>query len=234
MGTLKQTLLKVLAGIGMWILLLIFNTRNGEAGLNSVKIVLDVILAVMLVGRDSVLEKRIALGVAVITTVVTFLKIPSWIEMIELLAVIIISVFLLHFFSEDLDTKPKKIVTPKVQAATPNVAEFWKEMNRLNPLFEKYSYSSATGITIQKGILARKLKSINTKVIRIGIDQSVFQRMLGLCDVSFYNSFTGAAYGNDIMHNIKLKSAEELYFTLFGVSPNKNIINLNKRRRGKA
>lgn len=51
MESVKKRLINFCKGFVIWLLLLFFNTRSGEADANGFKIILDVILAIILVGE---------------------------------------------------------------------------------------------------------------------------------------------------------------------------------------
>ena len=51
MESVKSGLLNFCKGFGIWLVLLLLNTRSGEADVNGIKIILDIILAVIFVGN---------------------------------------------------------------------------------------------------------------------------------------------------------------------------------------
>ena len=68
MESIKRGLVNFGKGFGIWIILLLFNTRSGEGDVNGIKIILDVILAVILTGNYRK-GKYMAMLVAILTTV---------------------------------------------------------------------------------------------------------------------------------------------------------------------
>lgn len=214
MDTIKimiSTIKSVFVGIGVWIVLIMFNTRSGEQGLNTFKMILDIMLAALIV-KYIAIERKVAIGVAVSSAVITFLEINPLLEFLLLMVVIIAGGSALFYFSSSHAPTDTFVHERRDRAADFSgvVAGYWKEKNRLNPWFEQYSYSSEEGVSIKKGFLSRTYINIPTTHIRMRIDQSVFQRMIGLCDVSFFNNFNGELYGDEILHNIKMQSAQIL------------------------
>ena len=76
MESIKRGLVNFGKGFGIWIILLLFNTRSGESDVNGIKIILDVILAVILTGNYRK-GKYMAMLVAILTTVITFLPLQA-------------------------------------------------------------------------------------------------------------------------------------------------------------
>ena len=214
MDTIKvmlSTIKSVFLGIGVWIVLIMFNTRSGEPGLNTVKMILDIMLAALIV-KNIAIERKVAIGAAVLSAVITFLEINPLVEFLLLMVVIIAGGTALFYFSSghtpiDAFVHERRDRVADFPGA---VAGYWEEKNRLNPWFEQYSYSSEEGVSIKKGFLSRTYINIPTNHTRMRIDQSVFQRMVGLCDVSFFNNFNGELYGDETLHNIKIQSAQIL------------------------
>lgn len=214
MDTIKvmlSTIKSVFLGIGVWIVLIMFNTRSGEPGLNTVKMILDIMLAALIV-KNIAIERKVAIGAAVLSAVITFLEINPLVEFLLLMVVIIAGGTALFYFSSGHTPTDAFVHERRDRVADfPGaVAGYWEEKNRLNPWFEQYSYSSEEGVSIKKGFLSRTYINIPTNHTRMRIDQSVFQRMVGLCDVSFFNNFNGELYGDEILHNIKIQSAQIL------------------------
>lgn len=212
MDTIKimiSTIKSVFVGIGVWIVLIMFNTRSGEPGLNTFKMIFDIMLAALIV-KNIAIERKVAFSVAVSSAVITFLEINPLLEFLLLMVVIIAGGSALFYFSSSHAPTDTFVHERRDRAADFSgvVARYWKEKNRLNPWFEQYSYSSEEGVSIKKGFLSRTYINIPTTHIRMRIDQSVFQRMIGLCDVSFFNNFNGELYGEEILHNIKMQSAQ--------------------------
>ena len=85
----------------------------------------------------------------------------------------------------------------------------WKSRNWLNP-FESYAYSPDAGVSVCKGIIRRTYSTIPTMTTRAKIHQSIWQRLFGFCDVSFQNNYTGQQFGEEILMNIRFKSARKL------------------------
>lgn len=190
---LKKAILNVFAGIGMCFLLIFLNTRSGEWVLNILKIILDVIIVIIFFGKVEA-EKKVALGVAALSVITTFMNMEPLEEFFVFVGYVLGGVFVLHHF---LEKDKEDIDSPMC----------WEERNHFNPLFEKYSYSYDEGIHISKGFLKRAYINIPTTNIRIRIDQTFFQRLLGLCNVSFSNNYTGKLFGDEMLHNVKLASA---------------------------
>lgn len=87
--------------------------------------------------------------------------------------------------------------------------QIWKTRNFFDP-FERYSYSPNVGVSIHKGIVRKSYSTVPTTTTRARIDQSIWQWLLGLCDVSFQNIYTGQPFGEDCLKNIRFRSAMEL------------------------
>lgn len=193
MESVKSSLIKFCKGFGIWLLLLLFNTRSGEVGVNGFKIVLDIILAVILVGSYRT-GKYIALLAIALTAVVTVLPLSVGLEIFLLIGIAALGGILMKIVPEDI---------------LPDPPEFWKSRNFFNP-FETYSYSPDGGVSICKGIIRRSYSTVPTTTTRARIHQGMGQRILGLCDVSFRNNYTGQQFGEDILKNIRFKAAMEL------------------------
>lgn len=189
MESIKRGLVNFGKGFGIWIILLLFNTRSGESDVNGIKIILDVILAVILIGSYRK-GKYMAMLVAILTTVITFLPLQAGWEILSLLGITVLGWILLKGSNNHLITS-------------------WKSRNWLNP-FESYAYSPDTGVSVCKGIIRRTYSTIPTKTTRAKIHQSIWQRLLGFCDVSFQNNYTGQQFGEEILMNIRFKSARKL------------------------
>lgn len=213
MESVKNGLLNFGKGFGIWFVLLILNTRSGEASVNGLKIILDTILAVILVGsyRNG---KYIALLVAVLTTVVTFLPLHAGLEILLLIGIAVLGGILLKAAPEDTQesqTAGQESYIP--ESVADNQPTFWKSRNWLNP-FETYIYSPDAGISIRKGIIRRTYITIPTTTTKARIHQGILQRLLGFCDISFQNNYTGQQFGEDTLQNIRFKSARELMYML--------------------
>lgn len=67
------------------------------------------------------------------------------------------------------------------------------------------------GQTIQHSVRAYNIEysTIPTMTTRPWIHQSVWQRLLGFCDVAFQNTYTGQQFGETLL-NIRFKSAKKL------------------------
>lgn len=213
MESVKNGLLNFCKGFGIWFVLLILNTRSGEANVNGLKIILDTILAVILVGsyRNG---KYIALVVAALTTLVTFLPLHAGWEILLLIGIAVLGGILLKAAPEDTQesqTAGQESYIP--ESVADNQPTFWKSRNWLNP-FETYIYSPDAGISIRKGIIRRTYITIPTTTTKARIHQGILQRLLGFCDVSFQNNYTGQQFGEDTLQNIRFKSARELMYML--------------------
>ena len=68
MESIKRGLVNFGKGFGIWIILLLFNTRSGESDVNGIKIILDVILAVILTGNYRK-GKYMAIAVTIVGTI---------------------------------------------------------------------------------------------------------------------------------------------------------------------
>lgn len=209
MESVKNGLINFCKGFGIWFVLLIFNTRSGEGAVNSLKIILDIILAVILVGsyRNG---KYIALLVAGLTTVVTFLPLQVGWEILLLIGIAVLGGVLLKISPEDV--QENQVIGQEhyvFESVDDNQLTFWKSRNWLNP-FESYAYSPDVGISVCKGIIRRTYSTIPTMTTRARIHQSIWQRLLGFCDVSFQNNYTGQQFGEDTLLNIRFSSAKKL------------------------
>lgn len=103
MESVKSSLINFCKGFGIWFLLLLFNTRSGETDVNGFKIILDIIIAVILVGSYKT-GKYIALLTAAMTVVVTLLSIPSGFEILLLMGISVLGGVLLKTMPEDILT----------------------------------------------------------------------------------------------------------------------------------
>lgn len=208
MDSVKNSLTNFCKGFGFWILLILLNTRSGESAANEFKTILDIILAVILVSSHGAGES-IVLLTAVLTVVVTFLPLSAELEILMLAVISLLGVVLLKTVPEDplmTHSEKRETINDGLVGYTPH---FWKSRNLLNP-FEIYSYSPDQGINIRKGIIRRSYISVPTTTTRVMIYQSIWQRLLGFCDVSFTNIYTGQQFGEDNMKNIRIRSAMEL------------------------
>ena len=208
MESVKSSLISFCKGFGIWFLLLIFNTRNGEAEVNGFKIILDIIIAVILVGSYKT-GKYIALLTAAMTVVVTLLPLSSGLEILLLTGISVLGVVLLKTMPEDILTNQSSERRTFDYGTTGYDSLNWRSRNFLNP-FESYSYSPDGGISICKGIIRRTYSTVSTVTTRVRIHQSIWQRFLGFCDVSFQNNYTGQQFGEDCLKNIRFRSAMKL------------------------
>lgn len=103
MESVKSSLINFCKGFGIWFLLLLFNTRSGEADVNGFKIVLDIILAVIMVGSYKT-GKYIALLTSALTVVVTFLTLPAGFEILLRTGIAILGGVLLNTVPEEILT----------------------------------------------------------------------------------------------------------------------------------
>lgn len=208
MESVKSSLINFCKGFGIWFLLLLFNTRSGETNVNGFKIVLDIIIAVTLVGNYKT-GKYIALLTAAMTVVVTVLNLPTGLEILLLTGISILGGVLLKTVPGDILTTQSRGTRAFDCGTTGYDTLNWKSRNFLNP-FESYSYSPDVGISICKGIIRRTYSTVPTVTIRVRIHQSIWQRFLGFCDVSFQNNYTGQQFGEDCLKNIRFRSAMKL------------------------
>ena len=202
METLKRNLINMGKGFIVWFILLLLNTRSNEAYVNSIKILLDVVLASMIISENRT-GRRIAILTTALTVLVTILQMPSVMEIILLIGLAIFSLWLLKKFSDDrsLDDNPKY---KDADALIVNDGAIWKAKNVFNP-FERYSYSPDNGVCIRKGILRRSYSTIPTTTTRAEITQFIWQRIFGLCEVTFVSNFSGQKFGDKSMKNIRLR-----------------------------
>jgi hypothetical protein len=209
MESVKSGLLNFCKGFGIWFVLLLLNTRSGEAGVNGIKIVLDVILAIIFVGSYKN-GKYVALLVAALTTMLTVLPLAVGLEILLLLGSVVLGGILLKAVPEDDPVSHEADYTQTyVYGACENTQQMWRSRNFFNP-FESYSYSPDGGVSICKGIIRRSFSTIPTTTTRARIHQNIWQRLLGFCDVSFQNNYTGQQFGEDLLKNIRFQSAMEL------------------------
>lgn len=209
MESVKSGLLNFCKGFGIWLVLLLLNTRSGEADVNGIKIVLDIILAVIFVGNYKN-GKYVALLVAALTTMLTVLPLAVGLEIPLLIGSLVLGGILLKTVSEDNTGSYETDHTQTyIYGAYENMPRVWRSRNFLNP-FESYTYSPDGGVSICTGIIRRTYCTVPTVTTRARIHQSVWQRLLGFCDVSFQNNYTGQQFGEDILKNIRFRSAMEL------------------------
>lgn len=208
MESVKSSLINFCKGFGIWFLLLLFNTRSGEADVNGFKIILDIIIAVILVGSYKT-GKYIALLTAVLTVVVTLLPLPSGLEILLLTGISVLGGVLLKIMPEDILKNQASERRTFDYGTTGYDSLNWRSRNFFNP-FESYSYSPDGGISICKGIIRRTYSIVPTVTTRARIHQCIWQRFLGFCDVSFQNNYTGQQFGEDCLKNIRFRSAMKL------------------------
>lgn len=208
MESVKSSLTNFCKGFGIWFLLLLFNTRSGEADVNGFKIILDIIIAVILVGSYKT-GKYIALLTAAMTVVATLLPLSSGFEILLLTGISVLGVVLLKTMPEEILTNPWSERRIFDYGTTGYDSLNWRSRNFLNP-FESYFYSPDSGISICKGIIRRTYSTVPTVTTRARIHQSIWQRFLGFCDVSFQNNYTGQQFGEDCLKNIRFRSAMKL------------------------
>lgn len=210
MESIKRGLVNFGKGFGIWIILLLFNTRSGESDVNGIKIILDVILAVILVGNYRK-GKYMAMLVAILTTVITLLPLQAGWEILLLLGITALGWILLKVSLEDVHENQMIGQEYYESEAVDNnqLVTSWKSRNWLNP-FESYAYSPDAGVSVCKGIIRRTYSTIPTMTTRAKIHQSIWQRLFGFCDVSFQNNYTGQQFGEEILMNIRFKSAIKL------------------------
>lgn len=208
MESVKSGLFNFCKGFCIWFILLLLNTHSGEANVNSLKIVLDMILAVILVS-DYKIGRYIALVIAALTAVITILPLPSGLEILLLIGIVVLGGILLKTVPEDAQANRAKGHEEYRYTFSENSQLSWKSRNFFNP-FETYFYSSDSGINIRKGMLRRSYSTIPTTTTRARIYQSIWQRLLGLCDVSFQTNDTGQQFGEDSLQNIRFKAAMKL------------------------
>lgn len=208
METVKSGLVNFAKGFGIWFLLLLFNTRSGEASVNGFKIILDIILAIVLVGTYRT-GRYIALLTAALTVVVTFLPFSAGVEILLLIGIAVLGGVLLKKVPEDILTSHSEGSECFDYESVGPDSSSWKSRNFFNP-FESYSYSPDGGVSICKGIIRRSYSTVPTTTTRVRIYQSIWQRLLGFCDVSFQNNYTGQQFGEDCLKNIRFRAAMEL------------------------
>lgn len=209
MESVKSSLLKFCKEFGIWFVLLLLNTRSGEADVNGIKNVLDIILAVIFVGSYKN-GKYVAFLVAALTTMLTVLPLAVGLEIVLLLGSAVLGCILLKAVPEDdIVSHEADYTQTYVYGAYENMPRMWQSRNFFNP-FETYTYSPDGGVSICKGIIRRTYSTVPTITTRARIHQSIWQRLLGFCDVSFQNNYTGQQFGEDILKNMRFRSAMEL------------------------
>lgn len=208
MESVKSGLINFAKGFGIWFLLLLFNTHSGEDSVNGFKIILDIILAIVLVGTYRT-GRYIALLTAALTVVVTFLPFSAGVEILLLIGIAVLGGVLLKKVPEDILTSHSEGSECFDYESVGPDSSSWKNRNFFNP-FESYSYSPDGGVSICKGIIRRSYSTVPTTTTRVRIYQSIWQRLLGFCDVSFQNNYTGQQFGEDCLKNIRFRAAMEL------------------------
>ena len=206
MKNLKNSLLKVFFGFWIWFLLLLLNTRNGEAELNMIKSLLDVVLVVMIVS-SSIIQRYTAIVVALISTIATILSLRPWIELIIIITVVAVGMFIV--MKLDDNEKVRRFIK-KRDSSHIDESSLWRERNWLNPLFEKYTFDNEYGLNIKRGILKQEDIMISTINFTLIKTRTIWQICLGICDVYFLNKYTGEIYNEEYLKNIRNSSAEEL------------------------
>lgn len=231
MESLKNGLLNFCKGFGVWMLLLFFNTRSGEPGPNSIKILLNIVLAIILVS-DYKLGRYIAILTAAMTIVMTLLPLPDVLEVLLVIGTTIIGWILLKYIPEESDNKAGadcfvyRVHNSKFSdvVTTQHKPEQWKCRSVFNP-FERYYYSKNNGIKYKKGFFKTSNGTISTVYTKPIMEQNIWQKILHICDISFISIYTGLQYGDgsyvinnrnknnqDIpnIKNIRKKSGDEL------------------------
>lgn len=56
-GICKEKCEKLWQGFGIWLILLLLNTRAGESSVNGIKIIMDTLLSIILIGNNKKREK---------------------------------------------------------------------------------------------------------------------------------------------------------------------------------
>ena len=84
MESVKKSVKNFGKGFGIWLILLLLNTRAGESSVNGIKIIMDTLLSIILIGNNKK-AREAALGISALTVVVTCLKLPGDVEMLLLI-----------------------------------------------------------------------------------------------------------------------------------------------------
>lgn len=139
----------------------------------------------------------------------------SWLEGMELVLVIVSMIAALRYLPEGMDTEDDdhsqmEPYPETFQEAIP-VSLVWNAHNIFNPFFEKYSYSDAKGLRIQRGFLKKEYIKIPVQMVSLRINQSFTQRLFGICTVSFISNYQGDVYGTNVLKNVKKDVALQLY-----------------------
>ena len=207
MESVKKSVKNFGKGFGIWLILLLLNTRDGESSVNGIKIIMDTLLSIILIGNNKK-AREAALGISALTVVVTCLKLPGDVEMLLLIGIAVLGVMVLKNIPDMEETSEAQNDYSASSYETDDELP-WNTRNVFWP-FEKYSFSPDQGICIQKGVIKRTYMKIKTKNIQIRINQTIMQRIFRICDISFLSDYTGFEYGSEVLRNVRLKYAMEL------------------------
>ena len=94
MESVKKSVKNFGKGFGIWLILLLLNTRAGESSVNGIKIIMDTLLSIILIGNNKK-AREAALGISALTVVVTCLKLPGDVEMLLLIGIAVLGVMVL-------------------------------------------------------------------------------------------------------------------------------------------
>ena len=94
MESVKKSVKNFGKGFGIWLILLLLNTRAGESSVNGIKIIMDTLLSIILIGNNKK-AREAALGISALTVVVTCLKLPGGVEMLLLIGIAVLGVMVL-------------------------------------------------------------------------------------------------------------------------------------------
>ena len=207
MESVKKSVKNFGKGFGIWLILLLLNTRAGESSVNGIKIIMDTLLCIILIGNNKK-AREAALGISALTVVVTCLKLPGGVEMLLLIGIAVLGVMVLKNIPDMEEISEAQNDYSASSYETDDELP-WNTRNVFWP-FEKYSFSPDQGICIQKGVIKRTYMKIKTKNIQIRINQTIMQRIFRICDISFLSDYTGFEYGSEVLRNVRLKYAMEL------------------------
>ena len=168
MESVKKSVKNFGKGFGIWLILLLLNTRAGESSVNGIKIIMDTLLSIILIGNNKK-AREAALGISALTVVVTCLKLPGDVEMLLLIGIAVLGVMVLKNIPDMEETSEAQNDYLASSYETDDELP-WNTRNVFWP-FEKYSFSPDQGICIQKGVIKRTYMKIKTKNIQIRINR---------------------------------------------------------------
>ncbi len=196
MSSLKKGLTNFFKGFGVYLVLLLLNTRSGEIYVNSIKNALDIFLMMMIMCSSTNVRRIGFLGVG-LTTIITMLPLAAGLEILLLIGIIVLGVILIRSLPdiEDEDDQNEGEGSNRNRTADGSQPSNWMARSWLHP-FDIYTFDPEHGLKIQKGFMERSIVHISTRDLMADIHQTACQRMFGFADISLHINFDGRPFGN--------------------------------------